>query len=272
MLNASSFRNRGVFILSVFLLVTLFSLVNGHSEAETEKNPPGTIMIDLPAMDDENQMPAVRFFHDRHEHALKGRKDCSACHLQKDNRFIFKFKRMEGGTVETDMDIYHTNCIGCHKEIADAGKPAGPVTGECRLCHKRIIEAGSSWTKLSFSRSLHYRHESSALIKPADGSDIANCSACHHKYNKDTRELYYQKGEEESCVYCHKSSSVDNVRSMRNAAHDSCVNCHQKMASDNQKSGPVNCLGCHDAEEQKKIKVIDNVPPSGFSPRQPRAV
>lgn len=260
MAKASSFRNRAIIILTLSLFFTLFNLVSVYSKVDTDKNPSGTIMIDLPSIDDENQMPAVRFFHDRHTEALKGKKDCSACHLKKDDRLVFRFKRMDNGPVKTDMDIYHTNCISCHQELTEAGEWAGPITGECRSCHKSDTESESSWTQLSFTKSLHYRHESSKLIKPLLSSETENCSSCHHKYNKDTRKLFYKKGEEESCVYCHKSSLIDNVSSMRTASHDACINCHQKISATKQKSGPVNCLGCHDVTEQKKITIVENVP------------
>lgn len=256
----SSFQNRVSIILVVCLLCMLGILVNSYSDMVAEKSPPGAVMIDLPAVESAKQMPPVRFLHDRHTDALKGRKDCSACHLKRDDSLVFKFKRLEDKTAKTNMDIYHVNCIGCHQEQNAVGESAGPVTGQCRACHVSRESAESSSVPIHFSKSLHYRHESSALIKPSSSDDEKNCSACHHQFNEADKKLYYKKGEEGSCVYCHKGSQTNNVSAIKTAAHSACINCHIKNAENKQTSGPVLCVGCHDRKEQEKIKKVEAVP------------
>lgn len=260
MAKLSSFQLRAGIILTVILIITLIGLVNVYSEAGIDKRRPDIVMIDLPALPGGEQMPAVQFFHDRHTEALKGKKDCKFCHQQKDNQFIFKFKRLEDSGTNKDMDIYHDNCINCHKETASTGDPSGPVSGGCRSCHNSRSKSDSSRQPVSFDKSLHYRHESAKLIKPIKTADEVNCSACHHKYDKAAKKTIYKKGEEETCRYCHKLQKTPDASSIRSASHNACVNCHQQFADRSQKAGPINCKGCHDSAEQKKIQVIESIP------------
>ncbi|MBT8356896.1 MAG: hypothetical protein KJO61_03910, partial [Deltaproteobacteria bacterium] len=97
-----SFQRRAGILLVVFLFIAFAGLIRANSltggnnppigEDAREMSTPDIIMIDLPAIPGGEQMPAVRFFHDRHTDALKG-KSCNECHLKKDNSYIFKFKR-----------------------------------------------------------------------------------------------------------------------------------------------------------------------------------
>jgi hypothetical protein len=217
-------------------------------------------MIDLPAVPGSEQMPAVQFLHDRHTEALKDQKDCSVCHQQKDQNYTFKFKRLKDSQPETDMTIYHDNCIGCHQETIRSGNYAGPVSGDCRSCHNKKPTATSSWHPLPFDKSLHYRHESSSSIKPTQMAEDTNCSACHHDYDKQSQKTVYKKGEEANCRYCHLDVTTKEARSNKTASHSACINCHQKITATAQTAGPVNCAGCHDLSAQKKIKIVDSVP------------
>ena len=70
-----------------------------NSEAGTDAGRPDIVGIDLPPVPGGEQMPAVQFLHDRHTEALKGEKDCSACHQQMIG------KSQKAGPV---------NCEGCH--------------------------------------------------------------------------------------------------------------------------------------------------------------
>ncbi|MBW2252097.1 MAG: cytochrome c3 family protein, partial [Deltaproteobacteria bacterium] len=125
MIKKVSFQRRAGIILVFFLFIALAGLISANSGTGSNIQSPGvgtpdiimpdsimpdSIMIDLPAVPGGEHMPAVRFFHDRHTDVLKG-KNCSECHLKKDNSYIFKFKRTEDGDTETDMNIYHNNCI-----------------------------------------------------------------------------------------------------------------------------------------------------------------
>jgi hypothetical protein len=289
-------------IVGFFLILGLLGPVRGTPPNQVNQRA-DVIRIDLTAESSgkflpsavKKQMSAVTFFHDRHTGALEG-DTCRTCHLTKDDRLTFLFKRLEIGDPELDREIYHTSCIGCHADLAATGKSSGPLSGNCRGCHSRSPETDSSWVPLIFNPSLHYRHESAELIPP-DPDTKTNCSACHHLYDSAIQKTSYIKGEENSCQYCHPGPGKTDGRLMRPnrfgtykpitvpaspetpglpmqtdppdrairfmsaAAHDACVACHRKLSTAaNRTAGPTDCAGCHTVEAQKKIKVLETVP------------
>ncbi|WDP91811.1 MAG: cytochrome c3 family protein [Desulfobacter sp.] len=223
---------------------------------------PDILVIDIPPVEnpddaDVKDMPPVFFKHDLHSRALEGQ--CSKCHEAKEGKIVFKFKRTSTLSGKAYMDLYHENCVACHAEMKGESGKQGPLEAQCRTCHTADPGAASSRVKIKFDRSLHYTHETAKAVKPADKDQRANCSACHHSANMKAKTTFYEKGKESACVYCHKETADDQmpengVRPARQAAHDSCVVCHLSMAGDAEKGGPVECAGCHDAENQKKIK------------------
>ncbi|MBF0469126.1 MAG: cytochrome C [Desulfamplus sp.] len=237
------------------------------------------IVIDLAAIPGGDQMPGVTFFHDLHTEQVK-KNDCSVCHLKENDRFVFKFKRLKDTDTKTDMAIYHDNCVACHAEVKSSGKKGGPLEAQCRDCHNTNSDLVSTWNPVEFDKSLHNRHEKSKSIvgtaksitdaetKQAAGTEQAavaeqfneetNCSACHHSYDEKTQKIFYEKGKEDSCLYCHKDVKVDKADSMRNVSHNACVNCHFVEMKDF--AGPIDCKGCHDLEAQKKIQKLQDVP------------
>ena len=260
MTGTESFQQRGGIILAVLIIITFVCLIHFNSEAGIAPARPDIVKINLPPVPGGEQMPAVQFLHDRHTESLKGEKDCSACHQQNDNTYNFKFKRIKDSGPEIDMAIYHDNCIGCHQETIRSGNVAGPVAGDCRSCHNRKPKAISSWQPIRFDKSLHYRHESSQSIKPDRMAESTNCGVCHHKYDQKNEKTEYIKGEEETCRYCHQPVKTKEAQSLKTASHSACINCHQQKIGGSQKAGPVNCGGCHDSAEQKKIEIVKKVP------------
>jgi predicted CXXCH cytochrome family protein len=248
-------------IFPAILLVGVFSVIaGGYSKTGSDAPRSDILVIDLPSKPGGDTMPAVEFLHGAHTERVPADKRCSSCHLSKEGRYVFKYMRVEDGTTETDMDLYHENCTGCHEETAATGEPAGPVTGECRSCHKTDDPQASAWVPIAFDKSLHYRHTSSRTIQPQSPEDTANCSACHHDYDKTTQKTVYARGEEGSCRYCHRETRTEAASAIRTASHDACVNCHQDLVSQNQKGGPVECAGCHSPAGQEAIETVTPVP------------
>jgi len=247
------------FQLIILTMSALFILVPLIGQASTEKTNdnkrPDRINIQLGAELGKNEMPAVDFLHDLHTQALDGK--CTACHNEKEGGLVFKFKRIDE---KPSMNFYHDECIACHVDKKASNEKAGPVSDECRSCHVSGKSESSSWEKINFDKSLHFIHESSAQIMDKDISIKDNCSVCHHKYNEKTKETFYTKGEEESCVYCHKPVKQDDIRPIRQASHDACVKCHQTLKNKKFSAGPITCKGCHDATEQEKIKKVLDIP------------
>jgi len=261
-----------VFFLSLILFV--FQNAGISKEKKEVQDRSDIIEIDLPHIPDGEEMHKVTFYHDLHtEHvnsqSMKTKNDCSVCHIKNKGAYVFKFNRIKDSDTKTDMAIYHTNCIECHDRNHKMDDATGPLEGECRSCHTKKPKLSSSLTPVTFDKSLHYRHESSKNILPANsnnnndiGKETTNCSACHHKYNEKTKKTYYTKGEEESCNYCHKTKKENGVSSIKTASHNLCVACHvtMKTTSPEKLTGPVECQGCHDKKIFGKIKRLKNVP------------
>ena len=248
-------------LLGTTAFLFLSPLITSASVNQTEEPGelrPDILSIDIPFSSGHKDMPKVMFKHDLHTDAVEGQ--CIKCHELKDGTLIFKFKRTQD-TAGTDyMDLYHKNCVACHSQMRGKAEATGPLEAECRVCHNAAPRTGSSWTAIRFDRSLHYTHEAAQSIKSGIKSEETNCNACHHSANLKAGTTYYEKGKESACIYCHKETAENGVRSARNAAHDSCVGCHQTMGKQNMDAGPVDCAGCHSPEKQKNIKAHKEMP------------
>ena len=237
-------------------VVLLFLFTAGAVKMDQLTDAPPDIGADLIVIDvlktlGPLERPPVVFFHSRHTEALdKISRDCSACHGPDDKgRLSPKFKRKADTDRQTVADTYHVNCIACHRELAAKDLKSGPQT--CGGCHRDNPATASTWTSIAFDKSLHYRH-----VK----ANAEKCESCHHEYNKQTRQLVYAKGKEGACLYCHTEKPVDDTLSLKEASHFQCIGCHRKRTASNQLAGPVTCVGCHDADYQAGIKVIEDVP------------
>ena len=83
------------------------------------------------------ERPEVEFFHDQHTGALeKMGKDCQTCHLSENDRLSYTFKRLKDAGRQEVMEIYHGECMVCHKEMYAEGEKTGPIE-VCGECHQR---------------------------------------------------------------------------------------------------------------------------------------
>ncbi|HSO20968.1 MAG TPA: cytochrome c3 family protein, partial [Desulfosarcina sp.] len=133
--------------------------------------------------------------------------------------------------------------------LSGPDRESGPQT--CGGCHREDPAVASTWQKIAFDKSLHYRH-----VKNNDNK----CERCHHKYDKRAEKLVYAKGEEGACLYCHKETAEENTPPLKEAFHFQCIGCHRDNRAKNKQSGPVGCVGCHDADYQAGIAVLREVP------------
>ena len=208
------------------------------------------IKIDSMAVFGRLEKSPVEFLHDAHTKALAPKNlDCTACHLTEDNRIYPKFKRFEDTGRKEVMNIYHKGCIACHGEMRLAREKTGPV--DCDDCHTGKEKYLSSRQAMGFDKSLHFAHSQNADNK---------CEKCHHAYNETKKELFYDKGKEGTCRYCHEEKTKDNRISMRQASHLDCINCHLTTPVKKQAIPPRTCAGCHDPIEQQKIKKRTDIP------------
>ncbi len=246
----------------ISVLVTLLIGAAGlwaSDQINIKKNDPADtqradlILIDAMAEFGPLQRPEVAFLHDKHTQALeKQKKDCTTCHPQQNGKLSPKFKRSQDSEAlhpSQIMDIYHDNCIACHTETAGRGMESGPVT--CGDCHLKEIDLTSIRKPMGFNHSLHYRHVQAQEKK---------CEGCHHEYNAETKKLFYAKGKEGTCRYCHEAETEENRISMRLASHQQCINCHRDKLAQELNAGPIHCQGCHSRKAQEKIEKVADFP------------
>ena len=238
-----------VFTVSICLTCTGIYDAKQPIERVVEKRA-DIIHIDTMKTFGKLERPPVTFLHQKHTEALeKQNKDCAACHLVENKRLVPKFMRVKNTAKQEIMDLYHANCVACHKETADTGQKSGPVV--CGECHQDRPELVSKWQPIGMDKSLHYRHSKSQNKK---------CEACHHQFNEVTKKLYWAEGQEGTCRYCHKEITEENRISLRLASHLACIDCHRQTLAKFDDAGPITCGGCHDPAEQKLIETIKNVP------------
>ena len=212
---------------------------------------PDVIQIEVMKKFGNLQRPVVTFLHDQHTDAVQEMgQDCTACHEQKDGKLVHLYKRSADTAKQVVMDTYHANCIACHQEATAKNFKSGPVT--CNDCHNRKKIVVSSRVPVGLDKGLHYRHDKALAGK---------CEQCHHVYDEKKKVLFYAKGQEGSCRYCHAEKMVGNKISFRTAAHMDCVGCHLKRAFKKKSAGPIQCAGCHDSLAQAHFnKMGEEVP------------
>jgi len=249
-------------ILVMVIIVSIYAI--GAQEVMKEPSNTSETRADVITIDTLKgfgvlELPVVVFFHDLHTDVLeKKNKDCSTCHLSENDRLSPKFKRLKDTGRQEVMDIYHVDCMACHKEMSTAGEKTGPVE-VCGECHQDKAELIASREPMGFDKSLHFRHSQANKDK---------CELCHHEYDKKAKKLFYAKEKEGSCRYCHMEVTEENRISMRLASHLSCIDCHRKGLAENKKTapakgkiaGPVKCSGCHDPKKRQMIEKVTDVP------------
>jgi len=249
----------GFFIVLFVLIFTISAQGVQQTAGESPPMRADVITIDVLKNFGGLEQPAVVFLHDLHTDALeKQNKDCSACHLTDKDRRSPKYERLKDTNKQEVMNIYHLNCQQCHKEVRQAGEKGGPVE-KCGECHRTTPKAVSDRQPMGLDKSLHYRHTRAAKDK---------CELCHHEYNEKTDKLFYAKGEEGTCRYCHQEETEENRISYKQASHLQCIDCHRKKIVEAEEkgvagdkvAGPYKCSGCHAEEMQQAIKKLKDVP------------
>ena len=243
-----------LFCITVFLTVSIGCLYDTLLFASTQKEiishgRADLIKIDSMTIFGKLEKSPVEFLHDTHTKALAQKNiGCKRCHLSKEDRIYTKFKRFDDTNRTEVMNLYHEECISCHGQMRIVKEKTGPI--DCDGCHKKN-QYFSSRQPMGFDKSLHFSHSQLSKNK---------CEQCHHEYNETKKRLFYKKGEEGTCRYCHEKKTQDNRISMRQASHLACINCHIKTPIKEQVNPPITCSKCHLPQEQKKIKKRTDIP------------
>lgn len=234
-------------LATLFLTFRIEALVIEKKPNENVSPRADLIYIDSMKTFGKLERPKVLFVHDLHTEALKKEnKDCTTCHLFEKNRLSPKFKRIKDTSRQEVMDIYHLNCIECHTERIKSKKKTGPVV--CGECHNEKTEFTSSRVPMGFDKSLHSKHAEINENK---------CELCHHEYDKKIKKLFYAKGKEGTCRYCHKKETEENRIAMQQASHLACIKCHREKEAEKKPAGPIQCSNCHNPDVLKDIKKVE---------------
>jgi hypothetical protein len=238
-------------LLAASLTIVAVATIAAAADRDTEARSitPATVVMQLPDARGAMERPRVEFNHSAHTTALK-QEGCEVCHAIDDGKITPKLAATVNLTDRDDLiDAFHDTCTGCHQERAAAARESGPVT--CGECHVRLDPGVSGRSPMAFDYSLHGRHANAYEDK---------CENCHHVYDEVLRELKYEKGAEEGCRSCHGAVDEEKKLSLRNASHRDCVSCHLARSKQGLEGGPVLCVGCHDAENQREIRRLEEIP------------
>jgi hypothetical protein len=250
-------RRSLLLLFGIMVTMTFLSVYTPRAENEKATSPQSfekradVITIDALKRFGRLERPEVEFFHDQHTGALeKLGKDCQTCHLSENNHLSYNFKRLKDTSRKEVMEIYHGECMVCHKDMYAEGEKTGPIE-ICGDCHLKKPRSTSIRNPMGLDKSLHFRHSKAFENK---------CEQCHHEYNEKTEKLFYAKGKEGSCRYCHKAETEENRISLELASHQSCIDCHRERLLKKEIAGPIDCSGCHEPDQQQKIKKAKDVP------------
>ncbi len=240
----------------VIVLFTSGGYGNKKSGNRVQELRTDIVHVDAINRSEKKERPPVAFYHDLHTDALGGNKEgCGSCHTsfsqkrkQSDKLSVsgtFDFISADAAGKEQRMKAYHQKCIGCHTDLLSKNTDAGPLT--CSGCHIENNKVKSSAVSGRFDKSLHQRH--------VDGLG-KSCQSCHHQYDKVSKKLYYKKGREGSCSYCHlenPSNPNPTELTFKEASHLQCVVCHETRIKTGKKAGPVRCEECHDRSARQNV-------------------
>ena len=225
------------------------------------------------------ERPQVVFNHGLHSDTFK-KEGCNTCHpVTKDENLIFEFPKKVAGVVATRfrdkisvMNSYHEGCIDCHKKRIQEKKKAGPIT--CGDCHVKELESVTiKYPVFEFDFFYHKEH-----VKKLKN----DCSLCHHTYDKEDKELVYEKGTEQSCYYCHDykkkkgpllsaETKITKEKSLaiKKVSHSRCLNCHRDYNNKGLKAGPFVCSKCHTGEYRTVAELAKITRPDREQPAKP---
>lgn len=263
--------NISLLCLTMFMALLVAGFVWAQKNDQESDTRPDLIQIRSMQAYGKLQLPAVRFAHDLHTDTLAQQgKGCVTCHPQVNNNFVFTFSELQAASKEEAQNLYHEQCVQCHREQKKQGRSSGPLEGECRICHQKGNPDPAEYSGAGMNLALHARH-----IEAQNW----DCAACHHTYDAQNQKLVPAFGKELGCRACHQKDQRIALSSLfqapdenlfrpevsaaylagqeppswSQAAHLSCVNCHAQAGEtspDGQDpKAPVSCQGCHGQEK-----------------------
>ncbi len=205
--------------------------------------------------DDMAEQRLMNLYHDtcvgcHRERSKKGKASgfvtCGECHVVREVCEEPSYVPVTLDTYCPLEDVYHRDCIACHKEGEHVKKAAGPLNWKDFYVKQKAWKE-TDWPNMRFDYYLHHKHEE-ALEK--------RCELCHH-----------MSDEKSSCRDCHREKEEDGTGSFRDVAHLGCITCHMERKKEGRNTGPFTCGGCHaEGKERPLMEIADILPPDGGQP------
>lgn len=269
-------------IISMFFMNGVQSLYSVENEKASGKKIEEKLVIAHTEIFGKLERPQVVFNHGLHTDAFK-KEGCKTCHLvTSDGEHKFEFSKITTRkTAKERADLYHKECIGCHRKIIQKKNKSLPI--RCGDCHIKQFESLTiKYPVVEFDFASHDKH----VRKLKEEKVKDECGVCHHTYDllekDESLRLVYEKGTEESCYYCHdlnkqrgpgleaiKQVAAKKGLSMQKASHQRCVNCHIRHINAGEKAGPVECLKCHTGKYKTVAELTDVPRPDRDQPEKP---
>ena len=231
--------------LSLFAAVLLFFLSPvgmGYARAAdaADNDQPGKqIVMALDEAFGELERPPTLFDHKKHTDELK-EEGCRLCHEpNEEGKVTYELPQFdEDADKRAIIDANHERCMACHGGDAKGSEKARALAcGECHI--EEIGYRAYKWYRATFNHANHI------------DSMEKGCDTCHHKYDEQTGESIYQKGDEAACGSCHKNKDEGKKKPLRTAGHNQCIGCHEEQYPEIKKdTDPYACIGCHKPEEK----------------------
>lgn len=222
-----------VIVFAVVLFAALASAGCKEPDQVSSQVPYSTYVLQLPEQHGELRRTPVVFDHAGHIAKLD-KEGCVACHTAdgKGGRFPLLETAWPADDRDDLMQLFHDGCVGCHKQTTK-----GPLTcGECHLRQAAPERQPLEAKPEPFMDKLHDLH-----TEALDG----RCGDCHHVFDEAQQQLVYKEGSEGPCTECHKRDGEGKAPSLRSASHVNCVGCHLDLAQQKERTGAVECEGCH---------------------------
>ncbi|MBM4137188.1 MAG: hypothetical protein FJ241_10225 [Nitrospira sp.] len=264
-----------VFIIMIFsgVIIVLIFLNQSESRENANEISENKLVIGHTEIFGVLERPQVVFDHGLHGKKLE-KEGCKTCHPpDADGNLIFKYPFAVAQEDESTVkDAYHEKCISCHTKRIEEGRRYGPIT--CGGCHDRKrASLKVTYPAFDFDFAYHEQHVNKLERK---------CDPCHHIYDKEDKELVYEKGTEQSCFYCHDidkkrgpvlAAEIDVTKrkrlTVKRVSHDLCVNCHLFYSQKHLKVGPTECAKCHTGKYRTTAQLVRVPRPDRDQPKKP---
>ena len=194
-------------------------------------------------------------FHDGcvgcHQQRIDARKKagpvtCGECHVVDRAAHRRAYLPARPAYYDTLRDIYHRNCLACHREPAGHVEEAAPL--DWKSFHvEGHTPASLAWPSVAFDYLIHDKH-TRALD---DG-----CEKCHVLSEARKAQLAEEGREPEPRDWVWDAAEPE-AGHPKHTAHRRCINCHLSNRAKGESEGPITCGACHTGAQRTREELAD---------------